>query len=774
MKKIIAYFLAMGLCLSAFSCSSGSAEETETGTFTAEKLSDAAYKTEKAELPDGAGVLFLALPYNGGENFLVVGTADVSPAFWTANRDFTEFTRVDYPDFDAGISYNMAVSGRGEAAALVVHADYGDLPAPDPASADYDEAKYDAAAEYSLHVMRYAADGSLISDETVTDFPEEVGKRTAVGGAAYDGEYLLGEIDGDMLVFSADGRYVGELTGGEGEIIREVSCDSSGTLICAVDTADDKIELRKVNGGDCSLESGGASYDIGEMIQQMTSGSGEYSLFIRTRSTIYGIKSANSSIEPLFSVNAADLNNNLINSFFLGSDGMIRVCITDYAKWKTKITKFIPCDPENIVKLRVGVEGAYLDSEIEEYNDSSPTVPVELVDYDASDTDEAISQFEQDILSANLPDVLVMHQMGVFKSIDVQGKGVLIDLYPYMEKDETLQPGDIFPNLLDLLMTDGKVYDLPSRFGVDMGYICKTKYADELIHDDWSFDTFMDVLENMPEGMKVCDFYENDTQWGRHGFASNTWWVDAENATCHFDSESYIRFLRYCAGGKPDSEIEYNDSSDPDEGYKFQQRQYLNDTTLFMRFLLGSFDGYMSDIKGSFGGEPVSYLGIPGFDGGYTYISTDGFLRSFGITKDSSMPDAAWDFISSMVNYDYEGNNTMVLGFPITERGFYDLAERSRYDDRPRWNNMTENGYEYSDGENDYNIGPLTDEDIDFIHECLINAGKPPMTLRISNRGYHDILDSETQAMFAGETTPEQCAEYIQNRMSIYLSENFG
>ena len=345
-----------------------------------------------------------------------------------------------------------------------------------------------------------------------------------------------------------------------------------------------------------------------------------------------------------------------------------------------------------------------------------------------------------------------------------------------MKKDANVKPEDIFPNLLESICTDGKVFSLPNRFYVDMGYVCKKKLADKLIHGDFNFSTYMDVLENIPDGMNRYSFDENDSKWGRRGVASDTWWIDDETASCRFDSDSYIRYLRYCTNGSDNdtSESFYADPLNPtdeeiDQYFINEKMQYKNDKTLFKQFQLGNFENYMCDIKGDFGGDEVVYLGLPREDGAHTYVDIS--LDCLGITKDSKCPDEAWSFISFVEGYDYEGSGWSLMGFPITEKGFYDLAERMRFDDRPQYPEIKENGYSWFNGKEFVSIGALTDEDIDFIHERLINAEVPPKSELYRDNEYYEILDEEINALFAGESTPEQCAKYLQNRIGIYLSE---
>ena len=246
MKKITSILTALALICTLTACSKGGGSESAQ-SFTAEKLSDVAYKQEKLPLPENASILYGAVPFDSGNKVYMLGAAEVSPAFWIADRDLGKFERRDLPDFDIGIIYNFGVSNDGEFAVITVHADYGDLPAPDPSSPDYDEARYDAAAEYSLRLMVYGADGKLKSDVTVEDYREQVGKQTMLGDSAFDGKHMVDNIGGGFEVFSAEGKYLGELTAGEGETICDVSVDSTGRLVCAVEVENGTVTVTRPN-----------------------------------------------------------------------------------------------------------------------------------------------------------------------------------------------------------------------------------------------------------------------------------------------------------------------------------------------------------------------------------------------------------------------------------------------------------------------------------------------------------------------------------------------
>ncbi|MDE5620212.1 MAG: hypothetical protein K2O29_11805 [Ruminococcus sp.] len=199
------------------------------------------------------------------------------------------------------MSYNIDVSENGTVTEFFADMDYGDLPYP--MSDDYNEAKYDAVAEYSFKINTYSTDGKLLTSSVVGEFPEVPDKSTIIENIVSDSESLIASINGTYYIFKTDGAYICELSADDGETIEATGHNKYGLLVCAVITSDDKMQIRRIM-SDGSLEKSSVTYDFNESIQDnITAGTGDYSMFIRSRSTIYGIRSDNSAIEPLFSIN---------------------------------------------------------------------------------------------------------------------------------------------------------------------------------------------------------------------------------------------------------------------------------------------------------------------------------------------------------------------------------------------------------------------------------------------------------------------------------------
>lgn len=334
MKKNIILIMAFLLYMGTVSCSEQKEKPQNntdnTKSYTVGKLSDIAYKKENVKLPDKLNQIYYCSPFNDGKNYLILGAGETVPEFWKTDKDFQSYEKIEIPDFDIGISYNIDVADNGNIIEFFVDADYGDLPDPDPMAEDYNEAKYDAVAEYCFKINVYSSNGELLNSVPVGEFPETPDKSFIIGYTVSDGNNIITNINGTYYVFKTDGSYIGELSTDDDTTIESIGHNKDGTLVCAVSTDNDKMQIRQIN-SDGTLEKSYVTYDFNESIQDViTVGTGDYSMFIRSRSTIYGIRSDNSAIEPLFSINYSGLSSDNIKGFRMCDDGRFSVIENKY------------------------------------------------------------------------------------------------------------------------------------------------------------------------------------------------------------------------------------------------------------------------------------------------------------------------------------------------------------------------------------------------------------------------------------------------------------
>lgn len=840
MKKLLAFIFALTVWTACFSCesknnksksssSSVSKEESpDTTGMTAVKLSDTAYQKKSLELPADINMIYCSNVFNGGNNYLLLGSGKKSPQFWITDRDFTEFKEIDYPDFNVGANYNITVLDDGTAVTFVNNVDYGDLPAPDTSSPDYSQEEYDAAASYSFRIYTYAPDGSVLTANDVTSCPITPERDTAISGMASDGKTLVVSVNGSYEVFSIDGTYIGELTVDDGCSAECIGSDKDGNIICAVRTDNESVQFCKVN-SEGKAEKADLTYKFPETVSyDIVPGSGDYSMYVSSMTTIYGVRADDGTIESLFSLNAAGLNSSNFSDFAIGSDRKFIVPVTSYSDWSVSLKSFTPCDPaelENIPTITVGIFYQYdfFSSVVEDFNENNSDCRIKVKYYNEDipvpqnmdfDDDEAVNayfkkiedarssaveQLRQDVTKGTLPDVLVLDGgsdiTGIFGGVDLAGTGALCDLYDFMDKDDTLTRESFVPSVLNAAdrSFDGHVYSIPTNFSIRLDNTAKTKFVKDV--KKWDFDTYMDLIENESEILGNAPVNESyKTQNGRSSIINHWHWIDKEKAECHFDSPQFLRFLEYCQAGEPDPEPDENyiEEAPTDEealqDYINQQCRYIEDKALLNDSYISRYNNYLYEIKGTFGNEDVTVLGE--VDGKMNTAVFNFPNSQYVIPECSENKELAWKFIKYRLSDKcYKDAYNTGAGFPVTNSG---LEIYRRKDQEPQ-NNEYAVGYEdytgylYPTGYRDENgntkylkLGNLTDDDIATVDKYIAGAVLSSSPDRASDeytQKYNDVYDiyhEELLRLFHNEITPEECAYMIQNRMSIYLSENFG
>lgn len=787
MKKIISLSIALVSFLSVVSCNGTAEKKSEPKqSYTAEKMSVAAYKKEVLPLPENMQMVYTVMPYNNGKDFLMLGTSTRTPEIWKVKGDFSESEIIEYPEFDIGVNYNLTATNDGTIVLFVCHADYGDLP-PIPLYEYPDEEeqeKYDAAAEYSFMIKTYSPDGKLQSEVTVEDFGVIPDKSVNFKGIYSDGEIIIAEINGGFEMFDFNGKYLGEFKTDKGE----VDCfgqDNQGNVICALKNTVEEQEILtfcKVEKDGKLTELNNTEYKFDETVYEMQATSGDYSLLLRTNSQIYGVKSDTQEIVSLFDISTSGYSTNYIEGYSVMPDGNIALMLNNSKEWKVELKKFIPRTEEemaNIKTITLGIEGdSFIEDYVTEWNDSGNDFLVEIVKYSADyeERDTVFDQLKQDALSGNLPDIMHFNRdYAVMNDVDFASMGVLEDLYTYMDKDEVFTRDYFMPSVLSCFEYNDELLVLPNRVSLELGTVAKTKFVGD--GSDWSFEKHLDMTINPPIERELV----NDSKYTRLSLGI-PWsdWIDYTDGTCQFTDDSFIRYLNFCNEAdvidvefvpKTDAEWqEYFNSDEHKEEMRREALKYIEDREIFSQESILSYSNYTEMVKGEFGGEPITVLGditLTAFD-------------QLAITKTSENKELAWEFIKSQMTDQFYTDNLDWAPFPVTKTGY------KLYNDHYFYNNYSDFTDDYYDedirgyvglvyhvGDELMKIGKVTEEDAAAVDKYF-NMATRKHKITFKQDKMYEIFYEEIDRFFSGGCTAEECAEVLQDRISTYISEQIG
>ena len=427
-----------------------------------------------------------------------------------------------------------------------------------------------------------------------------------------------------------------------------------------------------------------------------------------------------------------------------------------------------------------------LRSKIVEYNKSNDQYRIQVVDYSEYATDDdynaGITKLTTEIISGSVPDLFLTSSLPIDK---YAAKGVVADLYTFMDGGSGLGRDYFVPQVLKAIEKDGKLYELPTKFSVETAYALSS-IVDQ--YDTWNVAAVQDAMAQLQEGATVFS-----TGWTKSTALNNCLtrnlaaFVDWTTGKCTFDSEAFQQLLAFCNSFPDDSSsddgIAYSsaaatvDTMD-DPVWESDATRILSGKQLMATTSFYSFEDYIYNIYPV--KDKVTFVGYPsesGEPGNSFYIQCPMAISS--VTK---YPDAAWDFVNTMIRQTNEDAKSM-YAFPISQEAFdkkmtavmteqYQLDENGEqvdWDEDGEPDKMSIGSYEVvKNGESNWQqVYALTQEDIDQILSVINSA--------TGIVDYDDeilsIVSDEVSAYFAGDKDVQTTANMIQSRVNLYVQE---
>ena len=384
----------------------------------------------------------------------------------------------------------------------------------------------------------------------------------------------------------------------------------------------------------------------------------------------------------------------------------------------------------------LGVEfsyGVFFQNALIQYNMSSDT-KVEVKEYGS------IEKLNLALLSKEV-DMVASIDAGVLEGY--AAKGLLAPLDDVI--GETIASGEIFPNVLEAGRINGKVYMVPDAAMLGGMMLPKTVVEEK----GGRFADMKELIATLDGLEKQSFYYYLTKEQALTNFLDNgvSAWVDLDAGTCHFEDENFIAMLELCGRYAPDQDTVFaNESSAKPLFIPFRRMEnpigYL---------WLNAYE----DVKGS--EKTTSPYGLDGRlfpsptekDGEFALLPD----MVFGVAEYSDAKEGAGEFLEWLLSPACQDLTEEMFvnaaGMPVRIDSFRKLAEEkaaeaSAYYPRIDWEKAAEDGLTlYQSADHYEGLGS-----------------------EISK-----IVQEEGLRYLHGEITAEKAAEYIQNRVSIYLAE---
>lgn len=695
--------------------------------------------------------------------------------------------------------YNMSGAADGTLWMLInVWATKYDLPEDfDPETQNqWEYPSTDMGTSYLMHI---AEDGSTLASIDLSK----------VDGTSEDGESSFEQIntfvvDGQGNLYTSDYQYVYVL-GADGTLLFKLDCSTYNGSLCV--TRPNEVGLlyysysetpgeEEDNGRyllpiDLETQSFGEKQKMPVNTWNIIPGDEVYDFYYVNSYNIYGYRSETQTSDKLVDWLACDVDTNNMYTYAMLSDGRVVGVTQDWSSSEdvqyqlVVLTRVDASELPQKTVLTLACMGLSweLRSQIVAYNKSNDTYRINVLDYSEYATDgdytAGITKLTTEIIGGSVPDIFLCSNLPIGK---YAAKGVIADLYTFMDNDDTVNRSYFVPQILSAMEKDGKLYQLPTSFSVRTAYALSS-VADQ--YDIWNVAAVQDALTQLQDGATVFDSAWTKTDAMSIVLGGNLGtFVDWTTGHCAFDSEAFQQLLVFCKSF-PDAQddnsgVDYAEAVAIDADYdswESSDMRIKNGKQLMQNLYLYSFEDYVYSTYALNG--KISFVGFPSEDG-TTGHSFD-VRTPLAISSVTEYPQAAWDFVRSIIQQTNEDED--LYYFPVSqvklnEQAANAMVEELYYDadgNTVDWDGdgepdkKTKGGYQTIEGDEYiwHEVYALTQADVDQVLSIIENTH----CIYESDDEIMAIITEEAAYYFAGDKDVKTTADMIQSRVNLYVQE---
>ena len=271
---------------------------------------------------------------------------------------------------------------------------------------------------------------------------------------------------------------------------------------------------------------------------------------------------------------------------------------------------------------------------VSRFNRTSDGYRIKLIPYSSDDVSTANDKLYRDIISGEMPDMVLFG--GSITADPFLKTGAFMDLYKFMDKDETYTRDAFLPCVLKPFEVKGKLPYIVTNFSFETLAGLTDVIGDKT---SWTVDEFAELVDSLESGqylMKVDSASDPQYELFRTilpYIVSD--YVDYNKEKCDFGKE-FKKLLETCKRA-PVKAV---------DGY-LATENYLDGDVVLGKISLGETSGYMDDRFAMFGDKDITLIGAPTKKGSGTALMYD---LAFSITKDCAFPEGAWEFIKYYIS----------------------------------------------------------------------------------------------------------------------------
>lgn len=318
--------------------------------------------------------------------------------------------------------------------------------------------------------------------------------------------------------------------------------------------------------------------------------------------------------------------------------------------------------------------------------------------------------------------------------------GLLADMLPMIDADETISREDFIPSLLQAMMKHGGLYEYTDKFT-----LVTLLARPELFpgRESWTVNQIEELIAQHPEYAPLWQSMNREMIVTVVSWAATAEFIDWENASCSFDSRAFQDWLRLLK--------ELLDDKSPQDEEKLMAFCYdfASDAGFSSRY------PFQSDY---------AVAGFPSTEGTGSYLlklgssagesrSTVGQNTRIGIMASSKHQEGAWRFVRTLMMSESEEDQSISFGIPASRERFERVIDSSLSNNR-----------EFQ------GLAMFNADDAQRLREQVYGTTK----LIHTDEQILLVMQSEINAFLDGQKSAEEAAKQIQSRLSLYLAEQYS
>ena len=400
-------------------------------------------------------------------------------------------------------------------------------------------------------------------------------------------------------------------------------------------------------------------------------------------------------------------------------------------------------------------------SAVMRFNAAHKDVQVVIQNYFDEDDSRGQDRLLAEIAAGDMPDIIDLGPAGGLPYQRMARKGLLENLWPYIENDPELGREGVLEAPLKAAEVDGGLYTIFSKVGINTLVGAESVVGDRT---SWTLEDFWAAFASMPEGSTPMTLYTDaETVFYNLIRMNVNSYVDWETGKCFFNEGEFKAFLEF-SGSFPREHKIFTDEESIEAGEEIARARAEGRQMVDTYVLMEPLGIQHLDALYGLGGK-AALVGYPVEDGapGSSFYIYDN--RKLCMSSTCQDKEAAWEFLRETLLPKYEDAEAMYwaltdtekhgwVGIPVN-RADYDLLRRvcmnwKPFRDDPR--------HEYH---------KATEDEVRRFDDFVNSIGR----IELMDDNIFNIIEDVSPAYFAGDKTLDETAALIQKRVGLYVNE---